>query len=269
MKRGLLKAFFIVFSLCFGLLLINVLFNNQAFSFDPWVCFPLMLLFCGIFIALYYFFDRIKEWFSKKECYILIIFCTVTAIIQLVCGTVLRYDPLWDLEAIYRGGMSGRKPAVLKSIWIISACFPIISAGLRCLKILFSFCRLFSVTDYYTAALFLSTILVQLTVLCTCAVAKRLCGAAGEAAVLCMYVLTVPFFFMGAVFYTDVLSMLFPILTYYLYLKAKESEKKRFIWWIAMAAAAAVGMLIKMTGRDCTHCNRYTGNFLRQPEACF
>lgn len=247
MKRGLLKAFFIVFSLCFGLLLINVLFNNQAFSFDPWVCFPLMLLFCGIFIALYYFFDRIKEWFSKKECYILIIFCTITAIIQLVCGTVLRYDPLWDLEAIYGGGIEWAETGSIEKHMDYFCMFSNNLGGLTVFKILFSFCRLFSVTDYYTAALFFTTILVQLTVLCTCAVAKRLCGAAGEAAVLCMYVLTVPFFFMGAVFYTDVLSMLFPILTYYLYLKAKESEKKRFIWWIAMAAAAAVGMLIKMT----------------------
>lgn len=67
MKRGLLKAFFIVFSLCFGLLLINVLFNNQAFSFDPWVCFPLMLLFCGILLHFITFLIVLRNGFQKKN----------------------------------------------------------------------------------------------------------------------------------------------------------------------------------------------------------
>ena len=247
MKQRLLKAFFIVFSICYGLLLINVLFNNQAFSFDPLVCFPLMLIFCGIFILLYYFFNRIKEWFAKKERYILIVFCALTAIVQLICGMILRYDPLWDLEAIYGGGIEWAETGGIEKHMDYFCMFSNNLGGLMVFKILFSFCRLFSITDYYTVALVFTIVLVQLTVICTCAVAKRLHGVTGEMIVLCMYFLTVPFFFMGAVFYTDVLSMLFPILTYYLYLKAKEAEKNHFLWWIAMAAAAAAGMLIKMT----------------------
>ena len=54
---------------------------------------------------------------------------------------------------------------------------------------------------------------------------------------------------MGAAFYTDSLSLIFPVLFYYLYLclKGENDRKKQIIYLAAMGLSLTIGMMIKFT----------------------
>lgn len=66
---------------------------------------------------------------------------------------------------------------------------------------------------------------------------------------LCLFLLCFPFYFMGAAFYTDSLSLLFPVLCYYLYLclKDENNRKKQMIYLAFMGLSLTAGMMIKFT----------------------
>ena len=51
-----------------------------------------------------------------------------------------------------------------------------------------------------------------------------------------LVLLCFPFYFMGAAFYTDSLSLIFPVLFYYLYLclKDENDKKKQIIYLVTM-----------------------------------
>lgn len=55
--------------------------------------------------------------------------------------------------------------------------------------------------------------------------------------------------FYGCGFYTDSLSLIFPVLFYYLYLclKGENDRKKQIIYLAAMGLSLTIGMMIKFT----------------------
>ena len=66
---------------------------------------------------------------------------------------------------------------------------------------------------------------------------------------LILVLLCFPFYFMGAAFYTDSLSLIFPVLFYYLYLclKDENDKKKQIIYLVTMGVSLTIGMMIKFT----------------------
>ena len=64
-----------------------------------------------------------------------------------------------------------------------------------------------------------------------------------------LFALSPPIYFSSAVFYTDFLSIIFPVLSFYLFLLGMESigRKKRLLWLSLSCLVLAVGSLIKIT----------------------
>ena len=56
------------------------------------------------------------------------------------------------------------------------------------------------------------------------------------------------FYFLGGAVYTDMLSVMFPVLFFYLYLNSKEqSGKRKIITYILMGLTITIGSLNKFT----------------------
>ena len=106
------------------------------------------------------------------------------------------------------------------------------------------------ITDYYAIAMMFNALLAAATVLLITLICKRLFGVSQSVMVLIFVLMSPPFYFIASTFYTDSLSMVFPVLIVYLYLRYLDSganTKKRVISAVLLGLSCAVGMLVKYT----------------------
>jgi|AGTN01.3.fsa_nt_gi 4-amino-4-deoxy-L-arabinose transferase and related glycosyltransferases of PMT family len=117
------------------------------------------------------------------------------------------------------------------------------------LFVAFKVASLFGITDYYAIAMITNALLLTTTALMAALICKRLFGITQSVMALVCILLSPPFYFMAPVFYTDSLSMVFPVLVIYLYLKYADSttHKNRVIFAMLMGLSCGVGMLVKFT----------------------
>ena len=117
------------------------------------------------------------------------------------------------------------------------------------MALIFASVRRVGIEDYFMAACVVNGIMSIMSMLLTALICKKKIGTGAAVFALFLFVISPPFWFIAPVFYTDSLSMVFPILIYFLYLKLREckSDGKRLLLSLLMASAAAVGMLIKFT----------------------
>lgn len=79
------------------------------------------------------------------------------------------------------------------------------------------------ITDYYAIAMMFNALLAAATVLLITLICKRLFGVSQSVMVLIFVLMSPPFYFIASTFYTDSLSMVFPVLIVYLYLRYLDS----------------------------------------------
>lgn len=117
------------------------------------------------------------------------------------------------------------------------------------LHFVFSLAARAGVTDFFAVGIVFNSILLTATALVTSLTCRKLRGSIGGVMALVFFALCLPFWFMSAAFYTDSLSLLFPVLFYDFYLLFKEqtSRKGQLLTAFGMAAALTIGMLIKFT----------------------
>ena len=94
-----------------------------------------------------------------------------------------------------------------------------------------------------------NSIISILTMMVVSLILKYISGAKQAVFALVIFAVYLPFYFIAPVFYTDALSMLFPVLFYYLYLILKDTSgyKKFCLICFGMGLAASMGMQIKFT----------------------
>ncbi len=142
--------------------------------------------------------------------------------------------------------------------------FPNNLGALLLYRVLFSFSNLLSVKDYYLVALIYNVIMLQLMVALVFDVCKRIEGRTAAVFSLLAFAVFLPFYMMGGVFYTDLLSAPFAILTLDLYLRGKEQQcgKKRLVGMISHIPdlATRVNQQIKVSrGPAGSHANPMLG----------
>lgn len=182
------------------------------------------------------------------------IMAAVLLIVELALGFVLRFDPRWDLEAIFRGAIHWYRSGGFAD-YSSETChpryfyiFPNNIGGLCFYYLLFSAVRLFGMGDYWLAALVVNTLLLTGTMVFSACIARRLWGSAAGLLCAAMFLLSPPFWFFGPVFYTDSLSMMFPAAAWYCCMRAEETEKaRRAAWFAAAGLCGAIGGMIKPT----------------------
>lgn len=230
------------------------IFSN-AYGMTP----VLIIAIMGITIALLFFVYRFfKQYSFKVQRYywaIIGLGLGVLLITNIICGYLLRYEPIFDLGAIYTGAIQWVETGnFMEHInWTCDAnyfyFFPNNLGGMTFLYVFFKTASVFGIGDYYAVAIIANAILTALTVLLTILICKKILGICESLIALLCFLLFPPFYFMSAVFYTDALSLVFPILIIYIYLKFLETESKKgkVFYLLLIGISCAVGMLVKFT----------------------
>lgn len=168
-------------------------------------------------------------------------------IFQILNIDNLRYIPSFDMDAIFGGAVQWIEEGSFPDYYDYYDWFPNNLGGMCVLYAFFRIGRIFT-KDYFLIAALGNEILLLLTFALISLSAKKLWGSLYGILTLVICGLFPPFLFMTDVFYTDSLSLLFPILIFFLSLKLEENiEKGAWKWCLLSGVAASIGMLIKFT----------------------
>ncbi|MDL2234884.1 glycosyltransferase family 39 protein [Christensenellaceae bacterium OttesenSCG-928-L17] len=254
-QRIVTRVFLALYALVFSVLLFGLLKDTSVYQLRWYALLPLLLAFLAAVYAFSYFLNGYLQKISRIARFVSLGVCVFLFTCNVITGFSLRFEPLYDLEAIYQGAIAWVETGSFTNAVFPSAdpnyfyMFPNNLGGLTLLAGFFKAASLFGVHDYFAVALLCNSALIALTVYVSATVARMLYGAAAELTVLLFFLLCPPFYFMGAVFYTDSLSMLFPVLAFFLYLHALRAETpaRKALFGALCGLALAIGMFIKFS----------------------
>lgn len=248
-KTVLYKTFYAIFLCAFLVVFGKVLFADSIYQYDTVRLLMYLIPAAALVVLAYFLLSRYREVIERYYRIILAGFVALYGILILVYGFQLRFTPTFDMDSIYGGAIEWLQEGTFSSYYEYYGYFPNNLGAMTILHLIFSIAAVFGISDFFAVGIIFNSLLLTATILITSLVCKKLKDSVAGVMALVFFVLCIPFLFMGAAFYTDSLSVLFPVLFYYLYLHFKEQKtwKRRLIFAIGMAAVLAIGMMIKFT----------------------
>ncbi|MBE7026223.1 MAG: hypothetical protein E7410_01450 [Ruminococcaceae bacterium] len=212
-------CFMLAFGLAFSLIILNVLFNRKVYPYNGLVLSLLVILAFVFFLLVASFIHKKRTFFEKHYAKILLVAVLFIFGVQMLMLYLLRFEPAWDMEAIYRGAISWVETGSFTD-YFSATChkdyfyiFPNNLGSLSFLALIFKVANLFGIQDYFTVAGVVNSLLLSVSVILAATISKRFFGAVGGLFTLLFFLCSAPFYMMAPVFYTDALSLAFPLLT--------------------------------------------------------
>lgn len=250
-KDYFLIIMYVIFSLFFLLIWIRVeqrqLYN--ATSLDWLKRIVIIFILIGIYIGIYALIKRYKVLFLKYKNVILWTVLVCFFIVQLMIGNVLRVHPLYDYESVYVGAVD----------WVVTGDFsnykeyfyyyPNNLGELFFLKCLFYFVSRFGIHDFYFIGMLVNSMSCVGAIAFSFYLIDMMAGYEKAFMALVLFLLTPPMWFTASVFYTDSLTMVFPIamLFFYYYSNGTKEKRRRVLSVVAMILAGIIGFFLKPT----------------------
>lgn len=219
---------------------------NDRYSFDM---FLRTLVTVAISFFVYILLSRFTCFLEKHYIKIVVVFLGIMLILQIIFGYFLEITPNWDFANIYQGAISWAETGTFPNPAEYFYLFPNNLGGMSLLAIVFKIATIFGIHNYSMVAMVTNAILnILMMLLCFC-ICKKLVSIKTGIFVLYIFMVSLPSYLGAAVFYTDVLTMVFPVLFYFLYLKLRDTEKWkwRILYLVFMGLTAWIGMTIKFT----------------------
>jgi len=248
-KTIIYKAFMLLFFCAYLPVFGKVIFADNIHQYSTTTLLQYLALGFAIIVLSYYLFNKYHSQIQKYYRIILIAFLAVYGIAILINGFRLRFTPAFDMDAIYGGAIQWLQEGSFTNYYEYYGYFPNNLGAMTILHTVFGLAALFGISDFFAVGIVFNSLLLTATVSVVSLTCRKIRDEVAGVMALVFFLLCIPFLFMGAVFYTDSLSLLFPSLFYYLYLHFKEQEtrKKQLLFAVLMGVTLAVGMLIKFT----------------------
>ncbi|MCM1296571.1 MAG: glycosyltransferase family 39 protein [Muribaculaceae bacterium] len=177
----------------------------------------------------------------------LVTFLLAMGVLQICCVGRLRFDPVHDLEAVYKGAVQWMETGSFQDYYDYFYLYPNNFGALALLRMMFQAGRLFT-HDYFMIAGIGVMVMLLCTFAVTSLVARELYGNKAGISVLAMFACMPVWPFLASVPYTDTMSVLFPVLALWLALRGLKSRQwTRVLLFSLSGMAVAVGGAIKAT----------------------
>lgn len=201
-------------------------------------------------ILLFWVFAKRHEAFFEKHCRLITaIFLLFMFALQLALSFPLRYEPAFDIGALFGGAIEWTETGSFPDYYEYFAMFHNNFGGLVLFRLWFGMMKLIGLSDYFFAACLLNSLLSIAAMFLTASCAGRLFGTRGRMTALFLIFISLPFYFIAPAFYTDALTMVFPPLIFRLWLYARDRKEllQKLACFVLMGLALALGYSIKAT----------------------
>ncbi len=248
-KSFLAYIIYAMCAICFSYLLANILFNNAENNYNKLTLSVYIIITVCLIALIYRVFTKHEAFLDKHYKPILVAFLIGMMALQIVFGLMLRFKPDFDMESVYQGAIDWVQTGSFTNYYNYYYYFPNNLGSMGFLHFFFKIASFFGVKDYFLVGMILNSILSISMMLVVFLICKRILGIKQATISLILIAVCLPFYFIAPVFYTDALSMLFPVLFYYFYLIWKDTSdlKKQSLLVFLMGIAAAIGMQVKFT----------------------
>lgn len=249
-RKILTRCSYVMFAVVFAYISWNILFADNIHSYKimqliPGIIIGVVVVAIGLLLLNKVDLHRLDSNLKK----ILPVFSIVYYIVLVRMGFLLRFTPSFDMDAIYSGAIQWTQNGNFSNYYEYFGYFPNNLGSMGFLHIIFKIASLFGVKDFFAVGIIVNSALITGTAVIVSLICRKITNSKTAIMSLCLFLLCFPFYFMGAAFYTDSLSLIFPVLCYYLYLclKDEDNRKKQIIYFIVMGLSLTVGMMIKFT----------------------
>ena len=250
-KTNLLRLFYILFALTFLWLTAHIVVNGGWYYYEQTelgliLAVALALI---VLVSVWRLITRFETALARRAGLITAAFLACIGVLQLILALRLRYRPVFDIDAIFGGASQWVETGSFPSYYDYYYRFANNFGGLRFMYHILRLADMLGVHDRYLAASIANGALSLGTMYVTGQVGKKHLGVRGQMMAYALFALSPPFYFIAPAFYTDALSMPFPILSYWLWLIAKDRPRRRdrLMLYALMGLAVSLGAQIKAT----------------------
>ncbi len=246
-RNTVYHVLFVMFAVCFTFVVFNALFRNTEHAAPRLVITALACM--TALCVVYFLLNKYRAAVCKHYKIILIIFAAVMFTVQVILGNALECKELmFDVGAVNNGAAEWVETGTFESLYDYYYSFPNNLGAMAFLYVFFKAASLFGITHYFYVAVFVTSLMLTAAMVIVSLICKKLSGSVDAVFALVLFAMSPQYYVMGASVYTDTLSMLFPVLIFYLYLVSKEKTGwKKTVTYLLMGLAAAVGGLNKLT----------------------
>lgn len=237
LKKNVMNIFNFTFLIIFLWIYMNILLNNQyIFTKDL----NIFIIFFNIiiFILLYKILLKINSFLKNRTHIILFL---VIIILQIICIYNLKVNSNWDFDAVFGIAKNISQGKEFDEYYLykfrnnigISLFFVIIY-------------KIFHVTDYYNVSCIVNIFIIDLSIFLSYKLIKNKFNYEKALMFLSLCLGTTPLYTYSTIFYTDTISMVYPVLIYCIYLKLKEN-KNIYFYSVLLGVTAFLGSIIKFS----------------------
>ncbi|MEG2659991.1 MAG: glycosyltransferase family 39 protein [Oscillospiraceae bacterium] len=241
-------CFYFVFTLAFSWLLLNVVFANRHFSYNPIWVLLLAVLWGAAVYGLNKAADKASFFLQKREKLCLCVALAALAVTELFFYYESATYPVQDFERVYTGAYNYTIAGIIEDPYLdYFYKFPNNLPITVALQFVFRVVYKLGITNFLVVGAILNFACYAATYFFVYLCCRELLGVQWGFLALGVLYLCVPLHCYISVFYTDTTTMLFAPLALYLYIKAVKCEKTlmRLATFAAFGIALGFGIQIK------------------------
>ncbi len=248
LSNGLQKTVFVIFALLSAMIIVSIV----AFNRHPaWIFYPV----CAATVAGLFFLLRFlgrHETFAKRAFpFVLLGIAVLLPLIQIPVGMLLEFDPHSDFGNVFYGAQAWAQDYTFmldadRAFYFYN--FPNNVPLMALLTGVFQWVNKLDGDQYFLAAVIVNSLLATLSIILCIDIVRRIAGHAVALVAAVVFLVLPPYYVLGAVFYTDAMTFIYPAALLWLYLVARKCK-----WWlklpiyVIMAGLALIGFEIKAT----------------------
>lgn len=245
MKEKLLNIFNVFYLIIFAIVLLLSIFDNNSTLYGHYNCMLLIIVSSLIFCALYLLWKKISSIEIKSKKRLIIFLFGIIILIQLIAGILFMNNPSWDFGVIF-----GEAIDFTGSYDYSSEYFSYYLNNVPLLAILKTIFSIFHILgyngNYIIIGMLLNIIMLDLAIYVMYKLVNEKYGFNNGILSIILMGLYSPIYLYVPIFYTDTLSMIFPILLLYLYYLMLNKPNNK-VMSILFGIVLYVGMMLKFT----------------------
>lgn len=232
-----------IFNSLFFIIITYLLYN--LFRYNAKINKTIVYVIAVIYIiAIAFLYKKIDK--LKVNKYMFMVMFIIMLLLQIMAGYVFKVFPSWDFGVIYREALKSNE--LINDVKYFSI-YPNNIPTLMILKLIFSVVNLLKGKFFIESAIGLNIIAIDVSIIFSVLIINKVYGK-NKAFFSLIFILFTPLIYLSVpIFYTDTLSMPFPIIAIYLYILFRNSEgkRKKIIFSFSIAFITLLGMNIKPT----------------------